>query len=75
VIESGEGMPTNSVGERIALYRKRAKMNQQSLAVACGVALSQVSRWERDQSQPSLDSLRILSRVLGVSIDILVGKE
>ena len=45
--------------------RARAGLTQMQLAVATGVAISKVSRWECDSSEPSRDSLRAVVRVLG----------
>ena len=62
-----------TVGARIARYRKRAGLTQQDLAVAIGVAVTSVSRWERDASQPHLDALREMATVLRVTVTELVG--
>jgi transcriptional regulator with XRE-family HTH domain len=42
----------NSLGARLKKARARAGMTQMQLAVAAGVALSQISRWECDDSEP-----------------------
>jgi transcriptional regulator with XRE-family HTH domain len=62
-----------TVGGRIKALRTARGLSQQALAVACGVAVSQVSRWERGESEPSLDSLRTLAHALQTSTDAIVG--
>jgi transcriptional regulator with XRE-family HTH domain len=67
-------MTNHTLGARIRRLRERAKLSQQALAVACQVAVTQVSRWETGVSEPSLDSVRALARALGASYEEIIGK-
>lgn len=62
-----------TLGARIRRLREARGLSQQALAVACGVSVSQVFRWESDRSEPYASSLRALARVLEVSLDELLG--
>lgn len=66
-----------TLGERIALARKRAGLSQEELATAVGAgeegdARSTVSRWENDHAIPKGETLIKLPEVLNVSADWLL---
>ncbi|MCL2003971.1 MAG: helix-turn-helix domain-containing protein [Oscillospiraceae bacterium] len=56
----------------IAIYRKRAGLNQAELAEKLNVAQTTVSGWERGYREPDNKALKIMSEVLSVSIDTLL---
>lgn len=58
--------------EKLAALRKAAGLSQDSAAEALGITRQAVSRWEQGVNVPSLDSLRALSRLYGVSLDDLL---
>ena len=60
-----------TLGDFIASKRKLMKMTQTDLASALGVAVSQVSRWEADQGQPSNQTYTKLGHVLEIEPYIL----
>ena len=65
-----------TIGSRIAKYRKQKRMTQEDLANAMGVSSQAVSKWENDASCPDVASLPKLAKLLGVTTDaILSGKE
>lgn len=53
--------------ERLTVMRKARGLNQRDLASAIGVHVSQLRRDEAGTSQPTLDVLRRMAGVLGVS--------
>ena len=63
--------------EAIQLVLKRLRsvhqLSQEALARRVGVTRRAVSRWETGESMPSPDSLRMLSKVLDVSVNTLLG--
>ena len=65
-----------TLGKRIALYRKEKGMKQDELAEMLGVSPQAVSKWENDQTCPDISLLPQLSKILGVTVDeLLSGKE
>lgn len=56
-------------------FRKAQSLTQQALADAIGMHVNQVKRYEAGTSQPTLDVLVRLARVLHVSLDTLVFDE
>ena len=66
----------NTIGKRIAEYRKKKNLKQDELAEILGVSAQAVSKWENDISCPDISLLPELSRIFGVSIDEIVqGKK
>lgn len=49
--------------------RRAADMTQAELAEQLGCTQKDVSRWERGQVKPGVDTLRALSKVFGVTMD------
>ena len=64
-----------TIGNRIAKFRKAKCMTQEDLANQLGVSSQAVSKWENDASCPDISLLPQLCRVLGVTTDeLLTGK-
>ena len=64
-----------TLGMRIAAYRKQKGMKQDDLAEKLGVSPQAVSKWENDQTCPDISLLPKLAELLGVSVDeLLSGK-
>ena len=61
------------LGTNLADMRKRKGLSQEALAEKLGVSRQAVSKWERGESSPDTDTLIELSRLYGVSLDVLVG--
>lgn len=55
--------------------RKKHGMSQRELADACLVHQTAVSQWENGRTDPDLNSLKMLARVFGVSVECLLGYE
>jgi transcriptional regulator with XRE-family HTH domain len=66
---------TETMGDRIALLRKRLGLNQGDLADAVGMSKSQISRLERDESETKISYLPILAQKLHTSVQFLVTGE
>jgi len=65
-----------TIGNRIAKYRKGKTMTQEELAGVLGVSSQAVSKWENDISCPDISLLPQLCRVLGITADeLLSGKK
>ena len=64
-----------TIGNRIARYRKAKNLTQEALANQMGVSSQAVSKWETDASCPDISALPRLCRILGITTDeLLTGK-
>lgn len=64
-----------TIGNRIAKYRKAKSLTQEALAEQLGVSSQAVSKWENDASCPDISLLPRLCSVLGITTDeLLTGK-
>jgi transcriptional regulator with XRE-family HTH domain len=70
-----EMFDTRKIGARIAELRKAKDMTQMELADLMFVSFQAVSNWERGNSMPDIGKLGDLARILGVSIEELLGSE
>lgn len=61
-----------SIGNRIAKYRKDKKLTQEELAATLGVSSQAVSKWENDTSCPDISLLPQLCKELGITTDELL---
>ena len=65
-----------TLGERIALARKKAGLSQEQLGERLGVSRQAVSKWESSQANPDVAYVAELCRICGVSCDwLLLGEE
>lgn len=65
-------MNQESLGARIARYRKAKNMTQEELASQLNLTAQAVSKWENDLSAPDVSILTKLSDLLGISLDTLL---
>ena len=61
-----------TLGEKLKEARKQAGLSQEQLSEKIGVSRSAVAKWETDNGIPDVDNLKILSKLLNVSIDYLL---
>ena len=61
--------------ERLQSTRKDRKITQVRLAAMLEVNPRVYNRWERGTSVPQLDTIVKIADILGVSLDVLVGRE
>ena len=61
-----------TLGEKIKDARVKAGMTQEDLASKILVSRQAVSKWESDKGIPDIDNLKVISKLLNVSIDYLV---
>lgn len=66
--------PMESFGDRLKALRRVSGLTQEAIALEVGLSKSAVSGWELNVSEPSIAALRQLSRLLGVTVDELVGE-
>ena len=65
-------MEKHSVGQTIATLRKKMGWTQVELAEKLQVSDKAVSKWEKDDSYPSIEFLPVLASLFGVTIDYLI---
>ena len=61
-------------GYLIKEARKRAGLTQVQLAAQLGKSQSAIARWERDEVQPSLETLRSIIRSCGFDLSFFMSK-
>ena len=57
--------------EKLIVLRDRAGLSQMELADRLGVSRQAVSRWESGDTTPTMDKLKSLAKIYGVSLDWL----
>ncbi len=57
----------------ISEIRKQKNISQAELAASLGVTQGSVSAWETGRWEPSIDALRQMAVLFGVTIDELIG--
>ena len=62
------------IGEQIKKYRVSKEITQEQLGQMIGVTTQAVSKWERG-GVPDAESIPLIADALGVSTDILFGRE
>ena len=55
--------------------RTQKRWRQNEVAAAIGVTASAVHHWESGANKPSYENLEKLSKVLGCTVDELIGEE
>lgn len=61
-----------TLGEKIKEARKGAGLTQEQLAKKLTVSRQAITKWESDKGIPDVENLKLLSKVLGVSVDYLL---
>lgn len=62
------------LGKKISSLRKNNSMTQKELASLLHVSNKVISKWELNQSEPDISSLRSLSHIFNISISELLGQ-
>ena len=66
-------MTEDSFGKTLAKLRKERKLTQQELADLLNVTNKTISKWETNTTAPDIDTLKRISQVLNVPVDVLLG--
>lgn len=61
-----------TLGGKLKDARKSAGLTQEQLAVNLAVSRQAITKWESDKGIPDIENLKLLSKVLGVSVDYLL---
>lgn len=62
-----------TLGEKIRYARKCCGLSQEQLAERICVSRSAIAKWETDKGMPDIENLKMLSRLLQVSVDSLLN--
>lgn len=63
-----------TLGEKIREARRRCGFSQEQLAEKLSVSRSAIAKWETDKGLPDVGNLKILARLLSVSVDRLLDE-
>lgn len=63
------------LGDKIISLRKSKGMTQRDLAKALNLSHTAIGKYERNEAEPSIATLKMLSLIFNVSIDFLVKDE
>ena len=63
-----------TLGDKIRQARRGCGLSQEQLADKLAVSRSAVAKWETDKGLPDVGNLKILARLLGVSVDDLLDE-
>ena len=63
----------NELSENIAILRKQNNMSQSDLANILFVTPQAISRWERGETEPDVDTIKKLSEVFKVSVEEIIN--
>ena len=61
-----------TLGEKIRCARKCYGLSQEQLATKLCVSRSAIAKWETDKGIPDIENLKILSKILCISVDVLL---
>ena len=61
--------------ENLKMARKDCKLTQKQIANQLGVVESCYANWEQGRTEPNIDLLRKLSKILNISLDELINGE
>ena len=68
-------MKNRKIYNRVAILRKEAQMSRKELADKIGVNFQTIGYLEREEYSPSLDLAFRISKVFGLSVDIIFSPE
>ena len=61
-------------GEKLKEARKKAGLSQEQFAEKLSVSRSAVAKWESDRGMPDVYNLKVMARLLDVSVDYLLDE-
>lgn len=63
-----------TLGEKIRAARRKCGLSQEQLAEKMSVSRSAIAKWETDKGLPDVGNLKVLARLLNVSVDQLLDE-
>jgi len=65
----------SSFPERLQSMRKRRRISKSVMSELCGLSKSMISKYERGEREPKMETLVALADFFECSIDYLVGRK
>ncbi len=62
-------------GEKLKEARKKAGLSQEQFAEKMSVSRSAVAKWESDKGLPDVNNLKVMAKLLDVSVDYLLDED
>ncbi len=63
------------IGENLKKQRKLRELTQEQLADILGVSFQSVSKWERNEGYPDIETLPTIAGYFGITVDELMGMD
>ena len=64
-----------NIGEELKYHRQKAKLSQNDLATLINTSQQNISRWEKNEVEPSISFCVALADYYVITIDELIGRE
>lgn len=61
--------------EKLTRLREQNRISQSELAERLNVSRQAISRWEGSRTSPTVDTLKVLAKIYGVTVDWLLNDE
>ena len=62
-----------NIGRRFRIYRQRNNLTQAEAAKVLGIKSYQLANYESNRSEPNIKTLKGMSKLYNVSIDVMLG--
>lgn len=63
----------NKFGDNLRKYRKEKKLTQEQLADLLNVSFQTISKWEKEKTEPNIDTLIKIASIFNITLDELIG--
>lgn len=64
-----------NIGEELKFHRQKANLSQQQLATLINTSQQNISRWEKNEVEPSISFCVALADYYQITIDELIGRD
>lgn len=62
------------IGEELKYHREKENLSQSALAKLLGTSQQNISRWEKNEVEPSISFCVLMADYYGITIDELIGR-
>lgn len=64
-----------NIGEELKYHRQKAKLSQNDLATLINTSQQNISRWEKNEVEPSISFCIALADYYNITLDELIGRD